>query len=177
MKKFLFTLVVLINSVLLIGQKINYKLKMFNPQSHYFEVEMILEGFKEKQLEIKMPVWAPGSYLVREFSKNVNQVLAFDENKTAIKTIKTAKNTWQLQNASKGKKIIIKYEVYAFELSVRTSFLDLTHGFVSGSGVFMYVNSHQQLPGQLEIIPYYEFKVISTASPLVCLLVYDVMFL
>ena len=166
MKKFLFTLVVLINSVLLIGQKINYKLKMFNPQSHYFEVEMILEGFKEKQLELKMPVWAPGSYLVREFSKNVNQVLAFDENKTAIKTIKTAKNTWQLQNASKGKKIIIKYEVYAFELSVRTSFLDLTHGFVSGSGVFMYVNSHQQLPGQLEIIPYYEFKVISTALPL-----------
>ncbi len=166
MKKFLFTLVVLINSVLLIGQKINYKLKMPNPQSHYFEVEMILEGFKEKQLEIKMPVWAPGSYLVREFSKNVNQVLAFDENKTAIKTIKTAKNTWQLQNASKGKKIIIKYEVYAFELSVRTSFLDLTHGFVSGSGVFMYVNSHQQLPGQLEIIPYYEFKVISTALPL-----------
>jgi predicted metalloprotease with PDZ domain len=166
MKKFLFTLVVLINSVLLFGQKINYKLKMPNPQSHYFEVEMILEGFKEKQLELKMPVWAPGSYLVREFSKNVNQVLAFDENKTAIKTIKTAKNTWQLQNASKGKKIIIKYEVYAFELSVRTSFLDLTHGFVSGSGVFMYVNSHQQLPGQLEIIPYYEFKVISTALPL-----------
>ena len=166
MKKFLFTLVLLINSVLLIGQKINYKLKMPNPQSHYFEVEMILEGFKEKQLELKMPVWAPGSYLVREFSKNVNQVLAFDENKTAIKTIKTAKNTWQLQNASKGKKIIIKYEVYAFELSVRTSFLDLTHGFVSGSGVFMYVNSHQQLPGQLEIIPYYEFKVISTALPL-----------
>ena len=166
MKKFLFTLVLLINSVLLIGQKINYKLKMPNPQSHYFEVEMILEGFKEKQLEIKMPVWAPGSYLVREFSKNVNQVLAFDENKVSIKTIKTAKNTWQLQNASKGKKIIIKYEVYAFELSVRTSFLDLTHGFVSGSGVFMYVNSHQQLPGQLEIIPYYEFKVISTALPL-----------
>ena len=139
---------------------------MPNPQSHYFEVEMILEGFKEKQLELKMPVWAPGSYLVREFSKNVNQVLAFDDNKTAIKTIKTAKNTWQLQNASKGKKIIIKYEVYAFELSVRTSFLDLTHGFVSGSGVFMYVNSHQQLSGQLEIIPYYEFKVISTALPL-----------
>ncbi len=165
MKKFLFTLVVLINSVLLFGQKINYKLKMPNPQSHYFEVEMILEGFKEKQLEIKMPVWAPGSYLVREFSKNVNQVLAFDENKVAIKTVKTAKNTWQLQNALKGKRISITYQVYAFELSVRTSFLDLTHGFVSGSGVFMYVSDHQNLPGQLEITPYREFNVISTALP------------
>ena len=165
MKKFLFTLVVLVNSVILIGQKINYKLKMPNPQSHYFEVEMMLEGFKDKQLEVKMPVWAPGSYLVREFSKNVNQVLAFDENKNVVKTVKTTKNTWQLENSLKGKRIIIKYQVYAFELSVRTSFLDLTHGFVSGSGVFMYVNSHQNLAGQLEITPYHEFNVISTALP------------
>jgi predicted metalloprotease with PDZ domain len=55
--------------------------------------------------------------------------------------------------------------VYAFELSVRTSFLDLTHGFVSGSGVFMYVSSYQNLAGQLEITPYHEFKVISTTLP------------
>lgn len=165
MNKIIYTALVLLNTILVFGQKINYKLKMPNPQSHYFEVEMILEGFKEKQLEIKMPVWAPGSYLVREFSKNVNQVLAFNENKVAIKTVKTAKNTWQLQNALKGKRISITYQVYAFELSVRTSFLDLTHGFVSGSGVFMYVSNHQNLPGQLEITPYREFNVISTALP------------
>jgi len=165
MKKTIFTVLIVLNTILLFSQKINYKLKMPNPQSHYFEVEMILEGFKDKQIEIKMPVWAPGSYLIREFSRNVNQVFAFDENKNAVKTVKTAKNTWQLQNASKGKKIIIKYEVYAFELSVRTSFLDLTHGFVSGSGVFMYVSSYQNLAGQLEITPYHEFKVISTTLP------------
>jgi predicted metalloprotease with PDZ domain len=165
MNKIIFTALVLLNTILVFSQKVNYKLKMTNPQSHYFEVEMILEGLTDKQIEVKMPVWAPGSYLVREFSKNVNQVLAFDENKVAIKTVKTAKNTWQLQNALKGKRISITYQVYAFELSVRTSFLDLTHGFVSGSGVFMYVSNHQNLPGQLEITPYREFNVISTALP------------
>ncbi len=165
MNKIIFTALVLLNTILVFSQKVNYKLKMTNPQSHYFEVEMILEGLTDKQIEVKMPVWAPGSYLVREFSKNVNQVLAFDENKVAIKTVKTAKNTWQLQNALKGKRISITYQVYAFELSVRTSFLDLTHGFVSGSGVFMYVSDHQNLPGQLEITPYREFNVISTALP------------
>jgi predicted metalloprotease with PDZ domain len=165
MNKIIFTALVLLNTILVFSQKVNYKLKMTNPQSHYFEVEMILEGLTDKQIEVKMPVWAPGSYLVREFSKNVNQVLAFDENKVAIKTVKTAKNTWQLQNALKGKRISITYQVYAFELSVRTSFLDLTHGFVSGSGVFMYVSNHQNLPGQLEITPYREFNVVSTALP------------
>ena len=165
MNKIILTALVLLNTILVFSQKVNYKLKMTNPQSHYFEVEMILEGLTDKQIEVKMPVWAPGSYLVREFSKNVNQVLAFDENKVAIKTVKTAKNTWQLQNALKGKRISITYQVYAFELSVRTSFLDLTHGFVSGSGVFMYVSNHQNLPGQIEITPYREFNVVSTALP------------
>ncbi len=165
MNKIIFTALVLLNTILVFSQKVNYKLKMTNPQSHYFEVEMILEGLTDKQIEVKMPVWAPGSYLVREFSKNVNQVFAFDENKNAIKTVKTAKNTWQLQNALKGKRISITYQVYAFELSVRTSFLDLTHGFVSGSGVFMYVSNHQNIPGQLEITPYREFNVVSTALP------------
>jgi predicted metalloprotease with PDZ domain len=165
MKKIIFTALIALNTIMLFSQKINYKLKMPNPQSHYFEVEMILEGFKEKQLEIKMPVWAPGSYLVREFSKNVNQVTVYDDLAKTITTTKSAKNSWVINNREKSKKITIKYQVYAFELSVRTSFLDLTHGFVSGSGVFMYVNSYQNLAGQLEITPYYEFKVISTSLP------------
>jgi predicted metalloprotease with PDZ domain len=148
-----------------IGQKIQYTLRMPNPQSHYFEVEMSLEGFKDKQLEIKMPVWAPGSYLVREFSKNVNQVLAFNKEDKALKISKKTKNTWIIDNSSKTNLIKIKYQVYAFELSVRTSFLDLTHGFVSGSGVFMYLQGYQNLSGTLEILPYKDFKIISTALP------------
>jgi len=165
MKKIIFTALIALNTMMLFSQKINYKLKMPNPQSHYFEVEMILEGFKDKQIEIKMPIWAPGSYLVREFSKNVNQVTVYDDLAKTITTTKSAKNSWVINNREKSKKITIKYQVYAFELSVRTSFLDLTHGFVSGSGVFMYVNSYQNLAGQLEITPYHEFRVISTALP------------
>ncbi len=138
---------------------------MPNPQSHYFEVEMKLEGFKEKQLEIKMPVWAPGSYLVREFSKNVNQVNAFTIQNKALKVSKKTKNAWVIDNSMKSSQIIIKYQVYAFELSVRTSFLDLTHGFVSGSGVFMYLQGYHNLPGTIEVLPYKDFKVISTALP------------
>jgi predicted metalloprotease with PDZ domain len=103
--------------------------------------------------------------LVREFSKNVNQVHAFNESKKELKTRKKSKNAWVIDNSVKSKKISIKYEVYSFELSVRTSFLDLTHGFVSGSGIFMYVQGHQRLPGMLEVIPYKDFKVITTALP------------
>lgn len=151
-------------SGLLTAQKIHYDLKMEKPQNHYFQVEMTLTDFKEKEVEIHLPVWAPGSYLVREFSKNLNLVKAFDENGKSLSIEKNAKNSW-LVSKGNSKKIIVKYEVYSFELSVRTSFLDLTHGFVSGSGVFMFVKNHTALPGTIDIYPYKDFKKVSTALP------------
>jgi len=135
---------------------------MPKPQNHYFVVDILLENFKDPDLEIKLPVWAPGSYLVREFSKNVNLVTATDENGRELPINKLSKNTWKIER-SKAKKINVHYEVYAFELSVRTSFLDLTHGFVSGSGVFMYVDGYQDLKGHLTIFPHKDFSTISTA--------------
>lgn len=146
------------------SQSISYQLRMPKPQNHYFEVEMILSDFKEKQLDIKMPVWAPGSYLVREFSKNVNLVRAFDDKGKEIQVQKKKKNTWTI-SIDGNKKIRVKYEVYSFELSVRTPFLDLTHGFVSGSGVFMYVEGYKDKKGILEVIPHSSFKTITTALP------------
>jgi predicted metalloprotease with PDZ domain len=146
------------------AQQIRYRLSMPKPQNHYFEVEMELKDFKEKSLTVKMPVWAPGSYLVREFAKNVNLVKAFDEKGNALKIKKDTKNAWMIE---KGKASIVKvkYEVYAFELSVRTSFLDLTHGFVSGSGVFMYVDKYINRKGTLEVIPYKDFQKVTTSLP------------
>ena len=146
------------------AQTIAYQLRMPKPQNHYFEVEMTLSDFKEKELNLKLPVWAPGSYLVREFSKNLNLVKAFDENGKEIQVVKKTKNTWTVKSNGE-KKIKVKYEVYSFELSVRTSFLDLTHGFVSGSGVFMYVDGYKDKSGLLEIVKHPTFSTITTALP------------
>jgi predicted metalloprotease with PDZ domain len=143
------------------AQKIQYSLRMTKPQNHYFEVEMEISEFKAGDLTVKMPVWAPGSYLVREFSKNVNLVRAFDEKGGALKVGKTSKNAWKV-TTGKAKKVLVQYEVYAFELSVRTSFLDLTHGFVSSSGVFCYLDGHKDKAGTVTVYPHADFKVITT---------------
>ena len=143
------------------AQSIKYALKMPKPQNHYFEVEMELRDFKAAELTVKMPVWAPGSYLVREFSRNVNYVKAVDENNKELKVTKTAKNEWKIAKG-KAKQVKVNYDVYAFELSVRTSFLDLSHGFVSGSSVFFYVDGFQQLSGTLDVYPFSSFKTVTT---------------
>lgn len=161
MKNFLFV-VFITCSVSLFGQSIHYTVQMSRPQNHYFEVEMEVSGFKGKEMVVKMPVWAPGSYLVREFAKNVNQVLAYDEMDKTLPIVKTTKNAWKI-TTNKAKKVRVVYQVYAFELSVRTSFLDMTHGFISSSGVFMYLDGAKDKSGSVTVVPHPSFKVISTA--------------
>ena len=146
------------------GMTISYELRMPKPQNHYYEVQMNISGNEDAQVEVKMPVWTPGSYLVREFSKNVNLVKAFTKDGKSISVTKKSKNAWII-NAGKEKDIQVKYEVYAFELSVRTPFLDLTHGFVSGSGVFMYTEKSKNQSGNVTIFPHESFKRISTSLP------------
>jgi len=146
------------------GMSISYELRMPKPQNHYFEVQMNIQDNEDKQVEVKLPVWTPGSYLVREFSKNINLVKAFTKDGKVLKVSKKSKNAWVV-DAGNEKNIQIKYEVYAFELSVRTPFLDLTHGFVSGSGVFMYVEKAKNQSGSVTVFPHESFKRISTSLP------------
>lgn len=141
---------------------VDYTLGMSKPNSHYFEVEMEISDLKEKSITVKMPVWAPGSYLVREFAKSVNQVKAVDEMGNKLNIKKVNKSSWRIE--TKGiKKVKISYEVYAFELSVRTSFLDDSHGYVNGTSMFMYLAGQKDVSGQLTIKPHQTFSKISTA--------------
>lgn len=153
-----------LTSLLSFAQTVRYELSMPKPQNHYFQVNMLLSGYKSDAVTVKLPVWSPGSYLVREFSKNIDLVKAYDEKGNELPISKTAKNAWKIERKN-AKEIKVAYGVYSFELSVRTSFLDLTHGFVSGSGVFMYTEETRNKAGELKITPYQDFRKISTALP------------
>ncbi|MBL4623642.1 MAG: M61 family metallopeptidase [Flavobacteriales bacterium] len=138
------------------GQKINYKLSMPEPHTHYFHVEIEIDGLKDDSIDVKMPVWAPGSYLVREFSKSVEN---FTADKGSFSLIN--KNTWRVY--LKDKSCTISYDVYAFEMSVRTSFLDANHGYINGTSMFMYLNGKKELPSTLVITPPANWKKVSTS--------------
>jgi predicted metalloprotease with PDZ domain len=143
---------------------ITYRLSMPEPHTHYFEVEMRLAGFKGKNLDLTMPVWAPGSYLIREFPKNVEAFEAVVGGKK-VSSPKIDKNTWRV--ASGGKDVTVTYKVYAYELSVRTSFIDASHGYLNGTSGFMYPEGHKDLPSTLTVVPFKGWSKVSTGLPLV----------
>ncbi|MCB9360058.1 MAG: M61 family metallopeptidase [Flavobacteriales bacterium] len=143
------------------GSEINYEVSMPEPHTHYFQVKMEISDFEKEYVDIKMPVWAPGSYLVREFAKSVEDLSAKGNNKE-LQTEKVDKNTWRIHSKN-AKNISISYSVYAFEMSVRTSFLDASHGYFNGTSIFMFIEELKNNPISLEIIPFKDWKKVSTS--------------
>ncbi|MET4142294.1 PDZ domain-containing protein [Pedobacter sp. UYP1] len=140
--------------------KVNYEVSFKEPQAHYVHVNMQVSGLTKEYVDVKMPVWAPGSYLIREFSRNVEGFTA-TSGKTVLKTEKLKKNTWRVYT-SKSSTIAINYNVYAFEVSVRTPFIDATHAFISPTAIFMYPDNQLALPSTVKIIPFEGWSKVST---------------
>lgn len=140
---------------------IHFEVSFTEPQAHYADVQMQISGNNQEVLEVKMPVWAPGSYLVREFAKNVEAFSATDAKGKQLGFQKTTKNTWRIQAAKKDK-ITINYRVYGFEISVRTSFIDASHAFLSPTGIFMYPAGQLQKSSTVSIKPFQGWTKVST---------------
>lgn len=141
---------------------LRYTLAMPAPQTHYFEVKMELGGFPADYTDVKMPVWAPGSYLVREYAKNVEGFAARTASGQALAVEKLNKNTWRVRHPKQAN-FQLSYRVYAFELSVRTSFIDADHGYLNGSSIFMYPAENKMLSSTVAVQPAAGWAQVSTA--------------
>lgn len=140
---------------------IHFTLSFSEPQAHYVEVQMHIKAFTATDyLDLKMPVWAPGSYLIREYPKNVERFSAYTTDGQEIKSQKTSKNTWRIDHNKND--LVVKYAVYAFENSVRTSHIDYSHAFLSPVGVFMYIDEHLDLPCDISIDLPSQWNKVST---------------
>src|SRR5665213_1761281 len=141
--------------------KISYVVTFPEAQAHYADVEMDIGGVAQNNLDLKMPVWTPGSYLVREYAKNVESFSASSGDQPLIAT-KITKNCWRVQTGGAAS-IKVKYKVYCFEISVRTSFVDAAHGFLSPAEIFMYPDKMLHQPSTVQVIPYEGWGKVSTS--------------
>jgi predicted metalloprotease with PDZ domain len=146
--------------------RIHYTVSMPNPNTHYFEIKMMIldarAHSKNGLLNLIMPVWTPGSYLVREFSRNVLDFRVVEQNnKTPVKCEKTSKNTWTL-DLGNSEFLEVNYKCYAFEYSVDTSYLDTRHAIINGGSVFMYAEGFEKEELLLTVVPYQSWKTVST---------------
>ncbi len=129
---------------------LSYQVSMSQPASHLFEVTLWVRGWKQPQLELRMPVWTPGSYLVREYSRHLQDFAACGA-EAALSWRKVQKNHWQI-DTPKTSEIVVSYRIFANELTVRTNHLDETHGYFNGAALFLYVPGFENQGMQVEIV-------------------------
>lgn len=139
-----------------------YSVEMPFPANHVFTVKMEVKGIADEQLVVELPVWTPGSYLVREYAKNINAFKASDIAGNSLPFQKSSKNTWLIYSG--GADVIIQYEIYAYEESVRTNWLDATHASIIPAAFFMWVKGYSG-GAEIHITPHNTFKKIATALP------------
>jgi predicted metalloprotease with PDZ domain len=130
--------------------RIQYRLRFPDPRTHLVAVEMAVEDVHGPS-DLVMPSWTPGSYLMREFPRNVVQFEAADGAWKPLPFAKTDKNTWRVQAPGDGT-LRARWIVHADELTVRTSHVDATHASIIGAGVFMYVDGRQDEPAEVEVV-------------------------
>jgi predicted metalloprotease with PDZ domain len=114
-----------------------------------------------------LPAWIPGSYMIREFSRNIVTITASAGGRK-VKLTKLDKHTWQA--APCDGPLTVTCEVYAWDLSVRAAHLDTTHGFFNGTSVFLSVAGKEDRPCLVEILrpagAAYKAWRVATALPL-----------
>jgi predicted metalloprotease with PDZ domain len=130
---------------------INYWVAMPQPETHLFEVTLHIFNYPLSVINLKMPVWTPGSYMVREYAKNLQDFAAF-AGVEPLTWQKVAKNHWQIEKGD-ATEVIIRYRVFANELTVRTNHLDATHGYFNGAALFMRIPDWDKQPIHITIVP------------------------
>ncbi len=122
-----------------------YFISMLRPNTHLYDVALDIHSIEEPTLDLALPAWTPGSYLIRDYARHVQSFVATDEHGIPLPWRKIDKTTWRIENGT-ARRIRVTYQVYAFELSVRTSHLDNTHGYFNPSNIFMYRCGHAHEP-------------------------------
>lgn len=117
-------------------EPISYTLRFPAPETHLVEVEGRFPTAGRAALDLAMAVWTPGSYLVREYAKHVEGLAATAEDGRPLAVAKTAKNRWRIAAAGAAR-VVVRYRLYAREMSVRSDFVDAGFALLNGAPTFL----------------------------------------
>jgi len=118
------------------AEPIRYTLKFPVPATHVVEIEADVPTGRRSAIELMMAVWTPGSYLVREYSRNVEGVTATGAGGTSLTVTKSAKNRWRIETGGVDR-VRVRYRVYGREMSVRTNYIDPDFALINGAATYL----------------------------------------
>jgi predicted metalloprotease with PDZ domain len=128
---------------------LQYSLSVNSVSQHLFDVTLSIPSMDSEHLKLSLPGWIPGSYMVRDFSRNIVNFSATNSKGQPIEVTLLDKQQWQLTTG--GEAVEVAYQVYAFDLSVRSAYINDEYAFCNGTSVFVSVSGCESLPCELVI--------------------------
>ncbi len=146
---------------------IHYRIRPSHPEAHLFEVELTVRQPDPGGQRFMLPAWIPGSYMIREFARHVVRIQA-RSGRRPVALEKLDKHTWRAEPCAGP--LVLRYEVYAWDFSVRGAHLDTTHGFFNGTSVFLRIEGQADTPCRVEIeaprgAAYRRWRVATAMTP------------
>ncbi len=127
-----------------------YRISPQDPAAHLFEVRLTVASPDPEGQVFVMPAWIPGSYMIRDYARNVVAIRA-ESDGLDVPLTKLDKSSWRAAPVQKSLTLVA--EIYAYDLSVRGAHLDKTHAYFNGPCVFFAVRGQEDLPCEVEIVP------------------------
>ena len=116
-------------------EPIRYTLRFPAPHTHYLEVEAVYPTGRRPQVELMMAVWTPGSHLVREYQRHVENLMAKADGKT-LAVVKPVKNRWRIDTGGAAS-VTVTYRVYGREMTVRNNWVESAFAMLNGAPTFI----------------------------------------
>ncbi len=136
--------------------KVNYLVQIENPHQNLVKVSLKFNRRSgESKLRLFLPSWSPGSYLMREYSRHIRWIKAEQDNGEVLFLEQVAKGEWEIDwnqslIKSESDSVLVSYEIYCKELTVRTSHVDSTHAFLHGPSYLIGVKGENLKDPQIE---------------------------
>lgn len=132
------------------AEPIRHTLRFPDAKNHYVHVESVFPTGGAAEIEVFMAVWTPGSYLVREYARNVDRVEATDPAGHPLAAFKSRKNRWLVKTGG-AEAVTLRYPVYCREMTVRTNFVDDSFAMLQGAATYLSLVGQNQRPHRVTV--------------------------
>lgn len=129
-----------------------------NPNSHYIDIEFIINNIDNDTTQIQLPSWRPGRYELGNFAKNIQKWEAYDDKGKKLPFKKLTKDLWEV-DTKKVSQLHIKYNYFANEINAGSSYLDDKQLYVNGVNCFLYVPERINEKCELSLILPKDYEV------------------
>jgi len=128
---------------------IHYTISLISKSQHLLHVNMTIKQVTGTSLTLCLPAWIPGSYMVRDFARNLHALRAHQNNDSQLEcdVQQLDKQSWQIKtkNGEDLSDISVDYQIYAYDLSVRSAYINHDYAFFNGTSVFLYLDGFQDI--------------------------------